>query len=142
MKLKNLPDYSCLNGGAAIELAASRATDPLQFEFDLPIAQYRDCNFSFAGLLNKVIRHAIRLEREHNIIGDAVVPHINNLCAGFQMAVVKHLAHRTRRAIDFCVARKLIPFENQTLVSVNLDRQDICISRRNLESYSYRQSGK
>lgn len=45
MKLKNLTEYSQLNGGQAIELAASKADNPLQYKFTIPLLQYKNCNF-------------------------------------------------------------------------------------------------
>lgn len=62
MKLKNLPEYSTLSGGQAIEMAASRATNPSQYEFTIPLAHRKDCNFSFAGLKTQLLRHVIKDE--------------------------------------------------------------------------------
>ena len=116
LKLRNIAEYRNLNGGAAIELAASRATDPTRFKFELPMAQRRDCNFSFAGLKNTVQRWAVRQEIEYNVVGDGIIPDLNNLCAGFQMAIAKHLSHRAKRAMEFALATNLIPKNNLTLV--------------------------
>ncbi|XP_011304382.1 probable tRNA N6-adenosine threonylcarbamoyltransferase, mitochondrial isoform X2 [Fopius arisanus] len=116
LKLRNIPEYADKNGGAAIELAASRATNPFQFEFPALMSHYKDCNFSFAGLKNSVERVIGRLEEEHEIVGDKVVPDIENLCAGFQLCIAKHICHRTKRAIMFLDRTKLIPENKKTLV--------------------------
>lgn len=63
MKLKNLPEYETLSGGRAIELAASRATNPLQYNFTIPLLHRKDCNFSMAGLKTQLLRHVIKDEQ-------------------------------------------------------------------------------
>lgn len=65
LKLRNLSEFSKLSGGQAIELAASRATDPLQYKFTVPLQQYKDCNFSVAGLKNQFQRLLIDDERKY-----------------------------------------------------------------------------
>lgn len=54
-----------MSGGAAIERAASQATDPLQFEFPIPLTHYRDCNFSFSGTKNTALRHIKKEEKKY-----------------------------------------------------------------------------
>lgn len=68
MKLKNLPEYATLSGGQAMELAASKADDPLQYKFKPPMLQYKDCTFSFAGLKNVCLRHIIGEEKAKGIV--------------------------------------------------------------------------
>lgn len=65
MKLVNVPEYSSLCGGNAIELAASKATNFSQFEFGLPLTRHKDCNFSLAGLKSQLTRHLEREEAKH-----------------------------------------------------------------------------
>lgn len=65
LKLRNLPEFKDMSGGAAIEKAALRATNPDRFEFPLPLARLRDCQFSFSGIKNNCIR-AIKKE-EHEL---------------------------------------------------------------------------
>lgn len=115
--MSNIPEYKYKNGGAAIEIAASKATNPYQFDFPVFMAHKRDCNFSFAGLKHSVLRHIINQEKEFNVIGDEIIPDINNLCAGFQLAAARHIAHKTKRAMDFIHLKDLIPEEKCTLVN-------------------------
>lgn len=117
MKLRNIPEYSNKSGGQAIELAAAKATNPQMFQFPLPLVRYRDCNFSFSGIKDSVVRKLMRKEQEHNIIGDGVIPEIYNLCASFQLAVAKHLVHRTQRAVLYCEKNNLLPKERSLVVS-------------------------
>lgn len=114
--MHNIFEYRNKNGGVAIETAAKKATDPLQFEFPPTMPHYRDCNFSFSGLKNSVIRQIQKLEIDLNITADEIIPDINNLCAGFQLAVAKHIANKTKRAMLFLDNENLIPHENRTLV--------------------------
>lgn len=99
-----------------MEKAASRATDPNQFRFVIPMLHYVDCNFSLGGLKNAALRHTLRQERAHNVTGDEIIPDVYNLCAGFQLAMTRHLCHRTQRAMEFVDVKNLIPEENRTLV--------------------------
>lgn len=116
MKLRNIPEYSKMCGGEAIQTAASKARNPKQFEFPLILAREKNCNFSFSGIRDSVTRKLIIKEEAHNIIGDGIIPEINDLCAAFQMAIAKHLVHRTQRAAEFCEIKELIPDKNKTLV--------------------------
>lgn len=57
LKLRNIPKYKNLNGGAAIELAARESRNPERFtNFPLPLARIKNCQFSFAGLKNNALR--------------------------------------------------------------------------------------
>ncbi|KAK0176523.1 hypothetical protein PV328_000649 [Microctonus aethiopoides] len=116
LKMHNIFEYRNKNGGVAIEMAAKKATDPLQFKFPPTMPHYRDCNFSFSGLKNSVTRQIQKLEIDFNITADEIIPDINNLCAGFQLAVAKHIASKTKRAMLFLDNENLIPNENRTLV--------------------------
>lgn len=60
--MRNLKEYSELSGGQAIELAATKASDPLRFKFTTPLVMYKDCNFSMAGIKTQFIYHVIREE--------------------------------------------------------------------------------
>lgn len=117
MKIKNLPEYSTLSGGQALELAASKATDPLQFQFSTPMLSYKDCSFSFSGLKNACLRHIIKEEQLKNLDPDEVIPDISNLCAGFLLVVTRHLCHRVQRGMEYATRKGLIPLDKQTLVS-------------------------
>ncbi|KAI5631962.1 glycoprotease family domain-containing protein [Phthorimaea operculella] len=116
MKLRNVPEYSTLNGGKAIELAAAKSTNPHIFKLPLPLAEYKDCNFSFNGLKTSVLLQLHRKEREHEIVADKLIPEVNDLCAALLMATSRHLVHRTQRAMKFCETNKLLPEDNKQLV--------------------------
>ncbi|CAK1553639.1 unnamed protein product [Leptosia nina] len=116
LKLRNVPEYSKMSGGQAIEASASKASDPHCFKLPLPLANYKDCNFSFNGLKTSTLLHLHRKEKEHNIEGDELIPEVSDLCAALLMAVTRHLVHRTQRAIEFCKQRKLIPETEGRLV--------------------------
>ncbi|XP_049866394.1 tRNA N6-adenosine threonylcarbamoyltransferase, mitochondrial-like [Pectinophora gossypiella] len=108
MKLRNIPEYSQVSGGQAIELAATYAKNPGMFEFPLPLVRSRDCDFSFSGLKDSLVRKLISKEAEHGIIGDGIIPEVNDLCAAFQLAIAEHVVHRLDRAILFCEKNKII----------------------------------
>nr|CAH7768206.1 unnamed protein product [Callosobruchus chinensis] len=116
MKLRNLPEYSCLSGGQALELASQKADNPLQYNFTTPLLQYKNCNFSFAGLKNQLQRHLVDEERQEDVPADGVIPGVNNLCAGFQLAITRHLCHRLQRAMEYVQRKNLIPPDKRTLV--------------------------
>ncbi|XP_075970722.1 tRNA N6-adenosine threonylcarbamoyltransferase, mitochondrial-like [Anticarsia gemmatalis] len=116
MKLKNRPEYSRMSGGRAVELAASKASNPGLFEFPLPLARVRDCNFSFSGLKDSLERKLIKKEFEHQAMGCELIPEVNDLCAAFQTAVAEHLVHRTHRAIMFCEKNNLITPNHRKIV--------------------------
>lgn len=116
MKLRNIPEYSSLCGGLAVEMAASKATNPHEFKLPLPLTDYKDCNFSFNGLKTSVMLQLHRKEKLHGIEADKVIPEANDLCAAMLMATSRHLVHRLQRAMEFCQLNKLIPDINKHLV--------------------------
>ncbi|XP_050342262.1 tRNA N6-adenosine threonylcarbamoyltransferase, mitochondrial-like [Nymphalis io] len=116
MKLRNVPEYSQMCGGQAVEMAASKATNPNMFKLPLPLAEYKDCNFSFNGLKTSVMYQLFKKEKVHNINADKLIPEVNDLCAATLMAVSRHLIHRTQRAIEFCSKNNLIPNNKKQLV--------------------------
>lgn len=107
LKLRNNPRFEWLNGGAAIELAASECENANRYEFPLPLARNRDCQFSFAGLKNSAFRTMKEVELENEIRPDEIIPYYKDFCAGFQKAVTRHLSHRTQRAIEYCERKKI-----------------------------------
>ncbi|KPJ09748.1 putative tRNA threonylcarbamoyladenosine biosynthesis protein osgepl1 [Papilio machaon] len=108
MKLKNMPEYSLISGGRAIELAAKNATNPTLFKFPIPLQRNRDCDFSFSGLKDSLVRKVIKKESEHVLMGDEIIPEVYDLCSSFQTSITKHLAHRLERAIKFCEVKNLL----------------------------------
>lgn len=116
MKLKNVPEYSKLAGGRAVELAANNAKNIDLFKFPISLARNRDCNFSFSGLKDSLVRKLLQKEIEHGIAGDGIIPEFRDLCAAFQIAIAEHLVHRTERAILFCEKMNLVDRNNRNIV--------------------------
>ena len=119
LKLRNLPEYAWLSGGAAIEMAAKKSANPNRYEFPLPIARYRDCNFSFAGLKNNARKYVLYEEKLHKPSPDSVPPHYEDFCAGFLRACTRHVMHRTQRAIEFCDRKGLFKGVDQKTIVVS-----------------------
>ncbi|XP_037724249.1 probable tRNA N6-adenosine threonylcarbamoyltransferase, mitochondrial [Drosophila subpulchrella] len=103
LRLHILPEYRLWNGGRAIEHAAQLASDPQAYDFPLPLAQQRNCNFSFAGIKNNSFRAIRRRERLERTPPDGVISNYGDFCAGLLRAVSRHLMHRTQRAIEYCL---------------------------------------
>ncbi|XP_031344705.1 probable tRNA N6-adenosine threonylcarbamoyltransferase, mitochondrial [Photinus pyralis] len=116
LKLKDILEYSEMSGGQAIECAASKATNPLEFNFTPTLLRYRDCNFSFAGNKNQCVRHILAQERKHGLSPDAIIPGVNNLCAGLLLVMTRHLCHRVQRGMEYAALKHLIPSDRRTLV--------------------------
>lgn len=116
LKLNNIPEFHGMNGGLAIETAARKATDINQFTFGDPMKAYQDCQFSFSGLSGQCMKYIKEQEEKYNITADKIIPDVYNLCAAFQLAIVKHLCYKTQRAIEFLNHTNLIPVDRRTLV--------------------------
>ncbi|XP_059621588.1 probable tRNA N6-adenosine threonylcarbamoyltransferase, mitochondrial [Phlebotomus argentipes] len=108
LNIHNLPEYRRLSGGAAIEAAARKSESPQSFPFPLPLAQMRDCQFSFAGLKNSARRCILAGEKEFQVNPGDVMPHFEDFCAGFLRGITKHICHRTQRAMHYCEEEGLI----------------------------------
>lgn len=108
MKLRNMPEYSKVSGGRAIELAAMKSKKPEMFQFTTPLVRNRDCNFSFSGLKDALIRIVKKKEEEHGIIGSGIIPQVYDLCGAFQLAIAEHIFHRTERAVLFSEKTNLL----------------------------------
>ncbi|XP_033211177.1 probable tRNA N6-adenosine threonylcarbamoyltransferase, mitochondrial isoform X3 [Belonocnema kinseyi] len=138
LKLKNLIDFSNLNGGQAIEIAASRAESPTQFSFAAPLTHSLDCNFSFSGLKTTALNYILECERKSSIIGDKVIPNIYNLCASYQLAITRHICQRTQRAMEFINRHELLPNDHRTLripINVSGRYQEVAKCPRNKEGF-------
>lgn len=116
LKLNLIPEFEEVSGGQAIEIAAMEAKDSDRFLFPLPLARYRDCKFSFAGLKNNAKRNIEKSEKEYDLKPDEVIPYYQDFCAGLLKAATKHLSHRTQRAIEFCIKNDLVPSDERSLV--------------------------
>ncbi|XP_076753589.1 threonyl-carbamoyl synthesis 4 [Xylocopa sonorina] len=116
LKLRNIPEFSTLNGGSAIEAAASKTVNVDQFLFSPALSKYRNCNFSFGAYMSLCNDYIESEERKHNIIADMVIPDAYNLCASLQLATVNHICQRTQRAMEFINTNSLFPTNKRTLV--------------------------
>lgn len=117
MKLRNIPEYSWMSGGAAIEAASKASTNSAKYDFPLPLARQKDCQFSFSGLKNNAKRHINREEYTLGLGPDVVIPDYSDFCAGFLRGISRHICHRTQRAIEFCNREwDFENIENRTLV--------------------------
>ncbi|XP_014479015.1 PREDICTED: probable tRNA N6-adenosine threonylcarbamoyltransferase, mitochondrial isoform X2 [Dinoponera quadriceps] len=116
LKLVNIPEFSHMCGGQAIESAASKATDPKKFELPSFMARRRNCQFSFAGMWSTVNQYIANQEKELQIDANKVIPDAYNLCASLQWSMAKQICSRTQRAMAFIDKKNLIPQEKRTLV--------------------------
>lgn len=116
MKLRNILEYSKLSGGRAIELAALKSMNPEVFQFTLPLVRNRDCNFSFSGLKDALVRIVVKKEGEHEIMGSRIIPEVHDLCAAFQLTIAEHIYHRTERAVLFCEKNNLLSSQCKNIV--------------------------
>ncbi|CAH2107190.1 unnamed protein product [Euphydryas editha] len=116
MKLRNIPAYSELAGGRAIEEAAKCSNNSELFAFPMPLVKSRDCNFSFSGIQDALIRHLLSKEKEHSVVGDRIIPEVNDLCAAFQSIIAEHISHRVQRAVIFCTKNQLLKENYKNIV--------------------------
>lgn len=114
-----MPDFKNCSSGAALEIAASRADISSKFSFQEPLTHYRDCNFSFAGIKSSAYNQILSYEKDFDITGDKIIPDVYNFCASFQLAITRHLCHRTQRAIEFIDKLNLIPKDRRILVNIS-----------------------
>ncbi|XP_053685287.1 probable tRNA N6-adenosine threonylcarbamoyltransferase, mitochondrial [Sabethes cyaneus] len=119
LKLRNLPRYNCISGGAAIELAAARGQVSAKYPFPLPLSQYRDCQFSFAGLKNAATRQIALEEQFLDLAPDAVLPDYENFCANYLNAVTRHISQRAKRAMLFVEKESLIHPKDQKILVIS-----------------------
>lgn len=110
LKLRNLVEFQNLSGGAAIEKATYMADNSHKFLYPLPLARYRDCQFSYSGLKNTARRHLLDMERKYEMAADEVIPCYPDYCASLMRAVTRHICHRTQRAIEFCETEESFAF--------------------------------
>ncbi|EDV99728.1 probable tRNA N6-adenosine threonylcarbamoyltransferase, mitochondrial [Drosophila grimshawi] len=116
LRLYVLPQYRLWNGGRAVEHAAQAAQNRDAFEFPLPLAQQRNCNFSFAGIKNNSFRAIRHRERAEHTPPDGIISNYADFCAGLLRAVSRHLMHRTQRALEYCLQQRLFGETPPTLV--------------------------
>ncbi|XP_055376291.1 probable tRNA N6-adenosine threonylcarbamoyltransferase, mitochondrial [Condylostylus longicornis] len=138
LRLRNLPKYEWMNGGAAIELAAKEATNSDRFKFPLPLARKKDCNFSFAGLKNTAVRIIKQIEQEYEVKPDEVIPYYRDFCAAFLKACTRHLSYRTQRAIEFCEKRNIFPNSKYLVISGGVACNDFIFDSISKMALSYK----
>ena len=97
--LHNLPGMRDMSGGRAVELTAAKAKG--RVEFPVPMRQYRDCRFSFAGVKATINDYARREEKKLQLDPDKVLPDVEDVCAGLQHIITKHLCERVQRGVEF-----------------------------------------
>lgn len=115
LKIKNIPQYSHVCGGQAIEYLAKKG-NPKVYEFNLPLYKYRSCNFSFSSLKSYALQLIEEEEKQNNITADGLLPNISDFCASVLYIVTKQLIRQIQRAILFCENKNLIPENKRTLV--------------------------
>ncbi|XP_076348748.1 threonyl-carbamoyl synthesis 4 isoform X9 [Tachypleus tridentatus] len=64
LKLRNIPAFSTVGGGQAIETLAKEGNSHA-FNFPTPLSKYRDCNFSFSGLKFRAYKIITEEEKKH-----------------------------------------------------------------------------
>lgn len=103
MRLQNLDEYRGMNGGQAIELAASKSQNPDRFDISrFPLAKEKNCQFSFSGIKSTAIYKIKKALEASDTDADTPIEHYEDLCAGFLRLVTKHMLHRTQRAMEYC----------------------------------------
>ncbi|XP_034943273.1 putative uncharacterized protein DDB_G0286901 isoform X2 [Chelonus insularis] len=115
LKIHNIPEYQNISSGQAIELAATKATNPKQFTFPVVLPHSRCCNFSFAGLKTFAKLTIEQQEQKFNTAKNEIIPNYENFCAAFQWGIARHIAIRLKRAMIFCDIKNLIPHGKYTL---------------------------
>ncbi|KAJ7416198.1 putative tRNA N6-adenosine threonylcarbamoyltransferase, mitochondrial [Willisornis vidua] len=109
------PECHSMAGGKAIEHLAQTGNRE-QLVFRLPMKQYRNCNFSFSGLLNLVNNAIAQKEREEGVQKGEILSCVKDVAAAVQHAVAVHIIQRTYRAMLFCTKNSILPSKNAALV--------------------------
>ncbi|XP_027760461.1 probable tRNA N6-adenosine threonylcarbamoyltransferase, mitochondrial isoform X2 [Empidonax traillii] len=115
LSLRKHPECHSMAGGQAIEHLAQTGNQE-QVVFRLPMKQYRNCNFSFSGLLNLVKNAIAQKEKEEGIQEGEILSCVEDVAAAVQHAVAVHIMQRTYRAMLFCTKNSILPPQNATLV--------------------------
>ncbi|XP_020596912.1 probable tRNA N6-adenosine threonylcarbamoyltransferase, mitochondrial isoform X3 [Phalaenopsis equestris] len=106
-------------GGPALEELA-RDGDSNSLKFKIPMRQYKDCNFSYAGLKTQV---RLAIESRNVCVGNNPISSASfrdrksraDIAASFQRVAVLHLEERCERAIEW--AKEMEPSINCLVVS-------------------------
>jgi len=114
LKVHTLPDMRDISGGRAVEILA-KGQDPSKISFGVPKRADRDCNFSFSGLKGHLDNHLNRMQRSD---GEKVsIIQTQEICAGVQHALTKHLCERLQRGIEYVEYDGLMDKEGTLVVS-------------------------
>jgi len=103
--LHHLPGLRDVSGGRAIEVVARKSKNPRQLA--VPMRQYRDCRFSFAGMKAQIY-DTVRLA---GLSPGEILPEdeLTDICAGLQGLVLKHLAERIQRGCEYLDLKDKLP---------------------------------
>ncbi|NXK91273.1 OSGP2 protein, partial [Formicarius rufipectus] len=115
LSLKKHPECHRMAGGVAIEHLAQTGNGE-QLMFQLPMNQYRNCNFSFSGLLNLVNNAIAQKEKEEGVQEGEILSCVRDVAAAVQHAVAVHILQRTYRAMLFCTRNSILPSKHAALV--------------------------
>nr|XP_033802506.1 probable tRNA N6-adenosine threonylcarbamoyltransferase, mitochondrial isoform X2 [Geotrypetes seraphini] len=135
------PECSTMSGGQAIEHLAQHGSRLHTEGFNLPMAHYPDCNFSFSGMRAHINRLILQKEKEEGTVcflkwtwegistlceqlilpstglqEDQLLCCAADIAATVQHLVTLHIVKRTHRAILFCKKEGLLPPKNASLV--------------------------
>ena len=99
--LHNMPGLRDVAGGRAVERVASTVNNQTSLEFPVPMRQYRDCRFSFAGVKATIFDHVTRVRKKAEVDCDEPVPGVGEVCAALQHCVTKHLCERVQRGLEY-----------------------------------------
>ena len=77
--LHNMAGMRDMAGGRAVELVAGRVDNVTDIEFPVPMRQYRDCRFSFAGVKATIFDYVARVRKKEGLDCDQVVPNIGQV---------------------------------------------------------------
>ncbi|UYV69284.1 OSGEPL1, partial [Cordylochernes scorpioides] len=109
LKLKNIAEFRTMSGGQAVETLASRSGNQLAYEYPLTLKHSPDCNFSFSGILFNGLRHIQDSERKLGILGDEMLPDLEDMCASYLRAVTQHIVKRVQRGLTFLDRTEMAP---------------------------------
>lgn len=108
--LLNLPEYSSVSGGRAIELEAYKSKNAERFNFPHPMSTYRDCQFSFSGFKSMTMTIVENLHKNNQLKPGELIPYHEDFCASLLKATTKHIMRKTQRAIQYCERKGFFGF--------------------------------
>lgn len=111
LKLKNFgPPYDRVSGGEAIEiLSRLPGANPNKYFAlglnEVPLAQYRSCDFSFTSYRNNIDK--IIIPRSQHMIASGsnekeIIQELGHVCASLQRVMVNQIIKKIQRALIYC----------------------------------------